>query len=95
MDINELQATYRMVLNPPLFERVVSFLCRDRIDPLARDSIRATLAVLDSMTPFEREHPLLVSESHIDRIALGSGETEECVRLVISSLSKPPRKRRR
>lgn len=91
---DELRRIYRLVLCPSLFERVISFLCLDTLDPLAIESIRAGLAVLDSMTPTERQHPKLVGESHIHRIALGSGATKRSVRAVICSLSRPPRKRR-
>lgn len=95
MDPEELRSTYRFVLNPPLFERIASLLFRDRIDPMARDALRATLAVLDSMTPTERQYPNVVGESHVDRIASGSGESNRTVRSVIRILNRPPRGRDR
>ncbi|WP_084428287.1 hypothetical protein [Roseimaritima ulvae] len=89
-NLEVLRSAYRYILNPPLFERVISFVCRDRLEPLARDLLRANLAVIESMTPNERQNPSFVSESQIDRIALGSGQTKRMVRTVIGGRKGPP-----
>ncbi|MAP07637.1 MAG: hypothetical protein CMM00_02000 [Rhodopirellula sp.] len=94
IDVEDLRSVYRKIMNPPLFERVVSFLIRFRLDPMARESFRSTLAVLDSMTPIERQHPSFLNESNIDRISRGSGQTTETVRTVIGVLTRPSRRRR-
>lgn len=94
MNVEALRTSYRQILDPPFFERVVSFLLRFRIDPMARDALSTTLAVLDSMPPDERKCPILVNESRIDRIALGSGTSRRTVRMTLSTLTKPRRNRR-